>query len=221
MMSAGAKGSIIFYMQFDAEYWLNVIELEGPAAGEDASLLGYQDDAVIFKGDGRLSLAGNNRLIFSGWRGLGPSISELDKRQPSAFSYDISDDELSVAFDKNNTPLDFRFPADSQYRLRSISASNNESRIAALSGKGDVVSLIDDGDFQSLLKAEDLGIDRFEQVVISGDGRQLVAVPRQKPFEPNDRFLEPNDIWLKDLNSGGWESLPLKKSLRNAIDALN
>ncbi|MEH6477292.1 MAG: hypothetical protein V7727_16485 [Sneathiella sp.] len=221
MMSAGAKGSIIFYMQFDAEYWLNVIELKGPAAGEDSSLLSYQDDAVIFKGDGRLSLAGNNRLIFSGWRGFGPSIDELDKRQPSAFIYDMGDDELSVAFDKNNTPLDSRFPAVSQYRLRSISASNNESRIAALSGKGDVVSLIDDGNFQSLLKAEDMGIDRFEQVVISGDGQQLVAVPRQKPFEPDDKFLEPNDIWLKDLNSGDWMSLPLKKTLRNAIDALN
>ncbi len=219
VMSGGGKGSI-FWQQFDAEYWLNYISLDGPKdlkVSKDQSVLDYFDDAVLFKGDGRLSRAGNNRLIFSGVRALGPSTDELDARRTSAFFYDITGEELSVAFDKNNTPIDPSLPLDRQHRLRSISASEDGSRIVALGGKKNVIFLRDEGRFQQLLTASDLGISRIGQISISSDGRLVAILPPQTPIRSDDTAASLENFWLLDLDTGALKSLPLKNPFREAI----
>ncbi len=222
-MSGGAKGSIVFWMQFNADYWLNELDLEnstGSHIASDESVLAYDHDAVIFKGDGRLSRSGDNRLIFSGTVAFGPGYEELEARKPSAFFYDIESDKLSVAFDKGNTPIDPRFPADSQYRLRSISSSGDGTRIAALSGKKDIVYLWEKGKFRKLMTAAELGVDRVSQISITGDGNQLIILPPQEPISPEDFAADIEHFWLLDLNSNALTSLPLEKPLRDMIDAL-
>ncbi|MCC3304781.1 hypothetical protein [Sneathiella sp. HT1-7] len=222
VMSGGAKGSIVFWMQFNADYWLNELDLEnstGSHIASDESVLAYDHDAVIFKGDGRLSRSGDNRLIFSGTVALGPGYEELEARKPSAFFYSIESDELSVAFDKDNMPFDPRFPADRQYRIRSISSSFDGARIAALSGKKDIVYLWEKGKFRTLTTAADLGVDRVSQVSISSDGNQLVILPPQEPISPEDFAADIEHFWLLDLNSGKMKSLPLRSLLRRTIDS--
>ncbi len=216
--NGGAKMSSIFWQQFNADYWLNYIDLDQPSGAYPSSdnvLMNEGHGVVLFKGYGNVALIGGDRLIFSGIDALGPKMNEYQANNVSAFFYNLKTDELSVAFDNNNIPKDTRYPNKRQYSwAQSISASYDGRRIAVIRGYGNTVSLWEGGQFRDVVTAEALGVEAIQYVAISGDGSRLVVVPSHTfPETKIDSF------WMVDLDSGKMESLPLRSLLRKTIDS--
>ena len=218
---SGPRLSSVFWMQFNPNYWLNVLDLEevsGPFQASDKLVQNKNQDVVIYKGDGRIAVLDNDKLVFSGRDAIGRRYKTLKTRQPTAFFYDLASDDLTVAIDRYNTPSDPHMPADKTRRVHSLTASYG-GLIAAIRGRDhDVVTVWKEGRSRDILRAEKLGLKKIGYISLAGNGKSMVIMPSHIPS-----YTEPpsdiDNFWILDMSTGGLQPLPLRKLLREAIDA--
>jgi len=217
----GPLRSSVFWLQSNPDYSLNVLDLSEASGTFQASdkLVQYKyEDAVIYKGDGRIAVLRGNNLVFSGRDAVGYNYKPLRTRKPTAFFYNLEENKLSVAIDKFNTPTDPRIPSKHKQRIYGLTASYDTGLIVGIRGqKHDIVTAWTGGQPEDLIAAEKLGIEWIGDVALSGDGRSLAILPNYRP--PYVSPPEIDDFWMLDIDTGTLTKLPLRDLLRSVIKA--
>ncbi|MEH6477663.1 MAG: hypothetical protein V7727_18370, partial [Sneathiella sp.] len=219
-MAGTGSGSDIFWQQFNDFSWLNVLDLTAASssyAASDKLVQKLDQSAVMYKGGGRIAVIGEDRLIFSGGNTLGLHYRGVNAYHPSAFFYDVTKEKLGLALSAKNLPVDPRFPVDSFYVTRILTASNDGQKIAFIRGFSDIVSIIESGKFRDIISASDLGLEAINYIALSGDGKTLVITP---PFVSAPPLIstDQDTFWVMNMDSGSIKKLPLRSLLRKAIE---
>lgn len=212
------SGSSVFHRQFDVDFELRILNRNhrnGKFIWIDEQVFKEDHDVVIFGGSGQLSMQSNGTLLMSANKPLGLKWRYYRERDVSAFYYDTAENELSVAFDKHNTPVtrNQKKANKSGTFSSSHSASIDGQKISLVREFGKTVSIVEGGKFRDIITTKDIGNSNISTAALSGDGNWLAV------FFSQSRSVDHRGVfWLVNLKTGVRKSLPLHTPLRRALD---
>jgi|GEM_PF-4337591 len=184
-------------------------------SGEESLVMGPESGALEFRQFGRVALAGNRRLVFSGgWPSMGENAKAFNDIHAKAFFLDLETKRLSPLFP--NPPYFDDTTGRSSHRgltfwPLSLTSSADGSRIAFVDQSHDAgqmgVWVREDGLVREPLDLTSYKIRRAAFVALSGSGEHLAILDDQS----NQHFL------IMNLENGQVLELPLRAPLREAI----
>ena len=186
--------------------------------GEESLVMAPEDGPVQFLQFGRVALAGERRLVFSGGEAsIGAGSDAYNEIESRAYFLDLDSKRLTPLFpDPPYFDESFYRTEDEglTFKPGSLTSSADGRRIAFTDDTGSPVRTgvwlheDDAGRGPSPLAAD--GVYPPKAITLSGDGRWLAALYRNQ-----NRYFS-----LVDLESGEVRELPLQAPLRRALDAL-
>ena len=178
-------------------------------------LINDPDQYGFFVTAGPISIMRNKRLLFSAYKLKTNVKTILSKESVNAFFYDFATDQLSIAFDEANTPVDTLEKEEKRRVFAYWHMSDAKGdRVIFTSSNSRFLTIQDKGAQRKLLFLQELGLSGVRGISMSGNGQWMVLTPPEFVVKDTDDL---NYFWRINLDTNERQKFPFRKEILNLI----